>query len=1094
MHNNKLAGKTAFFLSLIIILIYVSAGIPAVRCFAAEDAREAAPSDEASANAPASAGMLSPNASGGSIVDAVVDPIGKEEGYSAILYDNQNGLPTSEANAIAQTGDGFLWIGGYGGLVRYDGEDFVRIDPVTGVGSVRCLYVDRQDRLWIGTNDTGIALLEKGEYRRWGRQEGLKSLHIRAITQEDNGLIYAATTDGIAMIDEDMNLRILEDPRLESLNVRNLRRGSDGLIYGQGNFGDLFTLKEGRVVTFIGNEECRVQGVLCMIPDPENPGDVYLGTETSEIYYGNLETNFATLGKKDVSPLSYINEFEVINGRVWILASNGAGVLEKRTFRRLKNVPMNNSIVGVRTDYEGNLWFVSTRQGVMKIVQNPFTDLFERFELQPRVVNTTCMAGNRLFVGTDTGLIVLSERGIVTNYPLKKAVTASGKDLRANDLIKMLDGCRIRSVIQDSRGRLWISTWRKYGLLCCENGEVTAFSEEEGLFSSSVRTICEREDGSILVANTGGVSVIENGRVTEGYGKEEGLQNTEVLTVAEGTDGDILIGSNGDGIYVIGKDGIRNIGAGEGLASDVVMRITRDPVRKIYWIVTGNSLAYMTEDYQVTTIKNFPYTNNFDLYVNSRGDVWVLCSYGIFIVPVEQMLENGEIEAVHYGRDNGLPCVATANSYSALTDRGDLYIAGATGVVKVNIEEPLSHINDLKVAVPYIVADGERIDPDEKGMFHIPSQVHRVIVYSYVYNYSLINPDVSYYLEGFDQKEVTVSRSDLAPVEYTNLPGGSYQFVIRLKDLMDRDSKTISIGIIKEKAFYERIGFYIALALLGAAVLAGIVRLYIRKRMQALEMKHREEAEKERIGSELQMANRIQESMLPDRFPAFPDRNEFDIYATMTPAREVGGDYYDFFLIDDDHLALVIADVSGKGVPAALFMMITKVIVQSHAMMGQSVGEILTKTNEAICSNNRVEMFVTIWLGVLEISSGRIVAANAGHEYPALKHGDRFELLKDRHSFVVGGMEGVPYREYTIDLKPGDRLFLYTDGVPEAADEKEELFGTGRMIDALNQNPEGSPEEILANVRKFVESFAGSAEQFDDMTMLCLEYKGCRKK
>ena len=252
-------------------------------------------------------------------------------------------------------------------------------------------------------------------------------------------------------------------------------------------------------------------------------------------------------------------------------------------------------------------------------------------------------------------------------------------------------------------------------------------------------------------------------------------------------------------------------------------------------------------------------------------------------------------------------------------------------------------------------------------------------------------------------------------------------------------------------------------------------------------------AEKERIGTELHMANQIQESMLPSIFPAFPDRPEFDIYATMEPARDVGGDFYDFFLIDEDHLCMVIADVSGKGVPAALFMMITKIIVQSCAMLGRSAGEILTKTNEALCSNNRMEMFVTAWLGILEISTGRLTAANAGHEYPALaRKGGAFETLRDTHGFVIGGMDSVKYREYQVDLKAGDRIFLYTDGVTEATDAREELFGRERMLAALNARTGGTPQDVLHRVREAVRDFVKDADQFDDMTMLCMEYKGAR--
>ena len=250
-------------------------------------------------------------------------------------------------------------------------------------------------------------------------------------------------------------------------------------------------------------------------------------------------------------------------------------------------------------------------------------------------------------------------------------------------------------------------------------------------------------------------------------------------------------------------------------------------------------------------------------------------------------------------------------------------------------------------------------------------------------------------------------------------------------------------------------------------------------------------AEKERISTELSLATEIQRAMLPHIFPPYPERHEFDIFAMMEPAREVGGDFYDFFLIDDNHLCLVIADVSGKGILAALFMMISKTILQSCAMLGVSTAEILTKTNEALCSNNQVEMFVTVWLGILEISSGRLTCANAGHEYPVLKKANgAFGLYKDKHSLAVGAMSGTRYQEYKLQLEKGDKLFLYTDGVPEASDAKEEMFGIERMLNALNSEPDANPEQMLHNIREAVSGFVNEAEQFDDLTMLGFQYNG----
>ena len=249
--------------------------------------------------------------------------------------------------------------------------------------------------------------------------------------------------------------------------------------------------------------------------------------------------------------------------------------------------------------------------------------------------------------------------------------------------------------------------------------------------------------------------------------------------------------------------------------------------------------------------------------------------------------------------------------------------------------------------------------------------------------------------------------------------------------------------------------------------------------------------EKERLSTELDIANRIQASMLPSTFPAFPDRSEFDVFAFMKPAKSVAGDFYDFFLIDDDHLGVVMADVSGKGIPASLFMMMAKIIINNTAQLGGSPHEVLQMANERICENNDANMFVTVWFGVITISTGHVVASNAGHEYPVVQNEDGvYELLRDKHGFVLGGMEGIRYRDYEFDLHKGQILFLYTDGVPEATTEQNEQFGPDRMMEALNQKQTAGPEELINHMLDTVDGFYGGAEQFDDITMLAIRYIG----
>lgn len=254
-------------------------------------------------------------------------------------------------------------------------------------------------------------------------------------------------------------------------------------------------------------------------------------------------------------------------------------------------------------------------------------------------------------------------------------------------------------------------------------------------------------------------------------------------------------------------------------------------------------------------------------------------------------------------------------------------------------------------------------------------------------------------------------------------------------------------------------------------------------------------ANNQRIQTELSLASEIQKSILPGKFPMFPERKEFDLYASMKPARDVAGDFYDFFLIDEDHLALVIADVSGKGIPAALLMMVATVLVRNNAKMNVSPSAALAATNEALRAHNDQEMFVTVWIGILEISTGKLTCSNAGHEYPVLIHPDgSVELIHDRHGMVLGGMSGVKYPEYELQLKPGSRLFVYTDGITEANNTDHQMFAEERLLRTLNDCADQHPEAIIEEVTASIKAFTGTEEQFDDMTMVCMEYNGTQNK
>ncbi len=313
---------------------------------------------------------------------------------------------------------------------------------------------------------------------------------------------------------------------------------------------------------------------------------------------------------------------------------------------------------------------------------------------------------------------------------------------------------------------------------------------------------------------------------------------------------------------------------------------------------------------------------------------------------------------------------------------------------------------------------------------------------------------------------------------------GEWDFNL-LEDLANNDGvRTITPQLIKGVVIFYVIPRDMILVGIASTCIALANRTH-----RLLETQVQNQMEKQRIESELDVATHIQTSMLPCVFPAFPEREEFDIYASMTPAREVGGDFYDFFMVDDTHLAIVMADVSGKGVPAALFMVIGKTLLKDHTGPQDDLGEVFTKVNNLLCESNSEGLFITAFEGVLDLATGEFRYVNAGHEMPFIcRAGGDFIAEKIKPGFVLAGMEEMKYRAGSVVLNEGDRLFQYTDGVTEATNADNELFGMERLSESLNAAKDKSIKEIIESVKADIDSFAGNVPQFDDITMLCLSY------
>ena len=760
--------------------------------------------------------------------DAVVEA-NHEWGYFTYLYDNSNGLITSEANAVAQIGIGFMWIGGYSGLTRYDGNEFTHFDSSMGIASVNCLYVDSKDRLWVGTNDSGLAVRERAQFKFWSREEGLTSLSVRALSEDGAGNILVATTAGMAYIDPDGALHEIQDLRIKDKYVRHLKADADGVVYGTTMDNCFFSIENLELTSFYDAGEMGIGDIYCITPDAKEKDKVYIGTEGSEIVYGSIKNGMRDRKTMSAAPQEHINDIYIASdGKMWICGNNGIGHFDENgTYVELKNSAMTNSIISIMEDHEGNLWCTSSNQGVMKIVRSPFVDITAIAGLERVVTNTTCVYQEDLYIGTDAGLQLLDQ-----NYTPKE-----------NVLTDLLAGVRIRSIKADSAGNLWLCTYTNsddYGLICYHgDGTYQTFNEEAGMVSNKIRTVTELSDGTIAVAASGGANLIRDGKVIKSYTEKDGFTNTEILSISEGENGSIYFGSDGGGIYIVKGESVRCLGLDDGLKSQVIMQLYKDRQRDVYWIVTSNSIAYM-KDEKIHTLSNFPYTDNFDMQFDNNGGIWILSSNGVYFVNGDNLLSDERLLYSYYDIRHGLPSIATSNSRNCISSDGTLYIAGRAGVSSINVNTARTGKNDAKLVVPFITIDDKEVYVSVGETIVIPTDCKRLSIHAICMTYTH-DPQVSYYMEGFDDQPTIVAKHEMQPLQYTRPHSGKYVFHMSVIDVMTGEEvSSIAVNILVEKAFYEHWWFW--LIVVSAVILAIIltVYLYTRHKMSNLLRKEQE--------------------------------------------------------------------------------------------------------------------------------------------------------------------------------------------------------------------------------------------------------------
>ncbi len=729
-------------------------------------------------------------------------------GFMSQIYDATNGLPTSDANYILCSEDGYIWIGGYSGIIRYDGSTFERLDATEGLTSGRVIYEDSHGRLWVGTNDNGVVVLDDEEGKRLTYDNGLNSSSIRTFAEGGDGNIYIGSTGGICYVDGNFRVHQVDDERVNNEIIVRMTSDESGMIYGNTKEGEVFALKSGKITEFYTSEELGTEMISTIYADKDNPGYVYYGTESETVYYGKFGDITSFLKKIDVSPINSVYWITGACGRIWVTSENITGYIdEEYQFHELRDIPMNNSIDMMTADYQGNLWFASSRQGVMKIVTNNFQNITQIAGLDLEAVNSTCLHNGFLYVGSDNGLSILNKE----YRPVQNALT------------RYLAGTRIRCITNDRDNNLWISTYTNdIGLVCFDQkGGIKNYTVKDGLPSDKIRCVSLADDGSILIATNEGLAIMRDGRIDRVIGASDVVTNTVFLTVCEGTDGTIYVGSDGDGIYAI-DNVIRRLGRSDGLTSDVILKIKRDEKHGVDWIITSNSIEYLKNG-KITQITSFPYNNNFDIFPDESGNMWVLSSMGVYCVSADELLNDNVTKYRLYNYFNGLPGAPTANSYSEMDDDGNLFISERAGVCKVNVDHFFEENTNVKIGVRSVFCNDEEILPDAEGTYTIPAVPGRIQISPAILDYTLTNPRVNVFLDGAEETGITTDLSNLSTLEYTNLGYGDYMLHIQtLDNTTGRVIQDSSFRVVKKPKLMELLIVRIICAAL-VALLAGFI-------------------------------------------------------------------------------------------------------------------------------------------------------------------------------------------------------------------------------------------------------------------------------
>ncbi len=744
-------------------------------------------------------------------------------------YNESNGLPTGEANTVLQTSDGYVWIGSYGGLIRYDGTTFWNYskEEMLPSSSIRSLFEDSQGRLWVGTNDKGVYLYEDHGFKPYSYENEQDFLSVRSFAEDSDGTIYVGTTSGLAKVEGEA--LVLTDEDAYGMTIYSMAVDENGVLWACIDDGLAMLLAEDEVIYTFDSSAFLDAPLYCVSTAAD--GSLYLGTSENQVYRvrcldAEYDKDSFSFQEYTIDTLSTVNDIaEDEKGNIWVAALNGVGYLDEKKGWNLISEEHVAAANKIDFDYEGNVWIASTSYGIIHLVDGLYYNVNDQAGLAQISINTAAVCGDGYYLGTDTGLLILD----------------AGLKPVENELTELLEGERIRNILCDRDGNLWIGTYYQHGLLLYEpkDGTITAFTEEDGLSDAQIRMILECSDGRIAVASQNGVSILQGHEVVRTYTAEDGITYPAILCLCEDENGILYAGSDGKGVFAIDGDTVTQYGFDQGLDSGVVLRMLPDQDGQGIFISAGNSLYYW--DYaSFRLLDNYDKSPGsiFDLYLNG-DELWLMQSNGINVLDRSRLL-SGEKTAVEViGRSEGLSGTLNANTWNTVRDNV-LYLCTSNGLSILDISDMDGEQIPIRGVINQVMVDDVIYEGMQETVPLEPNATRLTFSFAAL-SYSEKTVTVKYQLMGFDDEPHYLTNDQPMSASYTNLSGGNYEFVL---EVLGDDGETITgvsrMAVHKEYKLWEHTWFWILAGILGILLFLLLFFVFMQIKTRRLKQRQKE--------------------------------------------------------------------------------------------------------------------------------------------------------------------------------------------------------------------------------------------------------------